>query len=364
VTSALESQPETVAVTDTPGMDRYGAVVRAALLAAIPAGEPRDHLYALVADYPRRGGKHLRPALCLATCGAFGGRADRALDVAVALELLHNGFLIHDDIEDESSLRRGEPTLHRRYGVARALNAGDALSALALGRIAEASRRLPGHVARTLVVEFAHLMRRTVEGQAVDLGWIIDERTDVSEAEYLAMIRDKTCWYSTIHPLRMGALIGSAGRADLDAFISFGFYLGAVFQIHDDLENLLEAPSAYEKDPGGDVLEGKRTLPLIHLLSHCRPDERLDVLRLVGPGEHVAPEQRVATVLSLMERYGSLEHTRNLASALAGAAAAEFGRAFAGCTNADDLQVIMALVSDLERRSREIGRRAPTGQPR
>ena len=92
-------------------------MTRDALSRYVPDTEPRQHLWDLVAEYPGRGGKAIRPALCLATTVAFGGELDEALPSAVALELLHNAFLVHDDIEDASLLRRGRPTLHAEHGV-------------------------------------------------------------------------------------------------------------------------------------------------------------------------------------------------------------------------------------------------------
>ena len=96
-------------------------------LRCIPDGEPKEYLYDLMRNYPQRGGKRFRPALVLLSCELFGGDPEDALTSAVALELFHNFALIHDDIEDESLLRRGEPTLHLQHGIALALNSGDAL---------------------------------------------------------------------------------------------------------------------------------------------------------------------------------------------------------------------------------------------
>jgi geranylgeranyl diphosphate synthase, type II len=334
---------------------RFGAEIDAAVLAAIPTDGPQEHLYRLAVDYPARGGKRTRPALCIATCEAFGGTFEEAIDVAVALELLHNAFLIHDDIEDGSELRRGLPTLHRRYGLARAVNTGDSLSALAMERIARASSRLPPAIGSGLWTEFSHLIRRTVEGQAVELGWVVDDRVGVTETEYLAMIRDKTCWYSTIHPLRIGALLGSRNATGLDSFIPFGFYLGALLQIHDDLENLLAPQDQYGKDAAGDLLEGKRTLPLLHLLGGCTPTEQREVLHLIGPNGNGSPQARVAAVLELMERHGSIQHTRDMATALAGAAAAAFTTTFAAARPGQHLEYIVDLIAHLERRARQFG---------
>ena len=100
-----------------------------ALIAGIPTTEPRRYLYDLVPLYPLRPGKGFRPGLCLATCGAFGGPPDAALNSAVALELFHNAFLVHDDVEDGSLSRRGGPTLAAEHGLAIAVNVGDAMNA-------------------------------------------------------------------------------------------------------------------------------------------------------------------------------------------------------------------------------------------
>src|SRR5512140_987508 len=115
-------------------------------------GQPANYLYDLVRAYPSRAGKAIRPALLLATCEAFGGRLAEGLRPAVALELLHNAFLIHDDIEDASPSRRGAPSLHTRFGLPLAVNAGDALAALALEPLLH-SRELGSRVSLRLVEE-------------------------------------------------------------------------------------------------------------------------------------------------------------------------------------------------------------------
>ena len=129
-------------------------------------------------DYPTRGGKALRPSICLATCEAFGGSLDDALPSAVAIELLHNAFLVHDDIEDASLLRRGEPTLHLRYGTPLALNAGDGLALQAMATLRENIDLLGPRLADRIMVEFDFMSQQTVAGQALELGWCRDNRID------------------------------------------------------------------------------------------------------------------------------------------------------------------------------------------
>jgi geranylgeranyl diphosphate synthase, type II len=330
------------------------ALVEAALRDAIPRTGPENH-YDMVADYPRRGGKRMRPVLCLASCRLHGGDPTDALPAAVALELFHSAFLVHDDIEDGSTRRRGLPTMHQALGTARAINVGDALSALAVVSLAKGGRCWPAEVAGAVSIEFAHLLQRTTEGQATELAWIAEDRYDLDDGDYLALIREKTCWYSTVHPLRIGALIGSRGRADIDRLNDFGFYLGAVFQIHDDIENLQAGP-AYGKDALGDVLEGKRTLPLLHLLRTASPSDRRLALRVIGPHGSGAPTERAATVRELMDCYGSIDYARRFVDALSGLALAEFRRLFSGFPASEALEFLLNLVIDLCERTRRYSR--------
>ncbi len=328
---------------------RDGAVIHEALRAALPDREPRRYLYDLIAEYPLRSSKSMRPVLCLAACRAFGGRSRGAIDVAVAIELLHNAFLVHDDIEDGSYRRRGEPTLHVTHGVALALNAGDGLVALAFDVLARAIGTMPSGVGRQVLAEFAHLMRSTVEGQAMELGWLAEDRFDLSEADYLAMVRDKTCWYSTTHPLRLGAIVGSRGAADPDTLNAFGFFLGAVFQIDDDISNLISNDGGYDKDLGGDIIEGKRTLMLTHLMRTANPADRAAVAACVGASGRGGRDERVDTVVALMRAYGSIDYGQVVKDALTGAAVAELERVFPGRGDDPDVRFLLALALGLGR---------------
>ena len=115
----------------------YRETTLAGLLSAVPDREPRRYLYDPLSAHLSRIGKSIRPALCIATCQAFGGDAAAATRSAIAIEMLHNAFLVHDDVEDESELRRGQPTMHVEHGVPLAVNAGDMLNALSVRMLRE-----------------------------------------------------------------------------------------------------------------------------------------------------------------------------------------------------------------------------------
>ena len=153
-------------------MRRLKAQVLDEILQLVPRRQPRADLYDLMIDYVAREGKGLRPTLVIASCMALGGRPEDAVRAAAALEMYHNGFLVHDDIADQSTHRRGKPTLHVRCGLGLAVNAGDAMNLFALDLVLSNLPTLG--LARTLglIHEILHMCRETVEGQAIELGWI------------------------------------------------------------------------------------------------------------------------------------------------------------------------------------------------
>jgi len=321
----------------------YGALTRSALQSYLPRGEPGDYLYELLGDYPRRGGKMMRASLCLATAQAFGADLEDALASAVAIELLHNSFLIHDDIQDESEERRGKPTLHKVHGVPLALNAGESLSLLSLRPLRDNFARLGSRLTLRIFEETERMAWESAEGQALELGWRRDNVVDVSEADYLVMVMKKTCWLATIHPCRVGALIGSRGAFDSDTLIRFGFFLGAAFQIQDDLLNLTGG-SGYGKELNGDLLEGKRTLMTCHLFAHLSDDERARLVRLFAKPRSEREEAEVAWVRAAMDELGSLTYAASVARGLAGAALHEFDAVFGDLPESRDKTFIRELV--------------------
>ncbi len=316
-------------------LDQYGAMTRAALRKYLPSGEPRRHLYDLVADYPMRGGKMMRPSLCIAAARAFGASAEDALNTAVAIELLHNALLIHDDIEDGSEQRRGRPTLHVEHGIPLALNAGDTLTLISLRPLIENRIRVGGAIAMQIIEETEQMALASAEGQAIELGWRKDNVIGLQDTDYLSMVLKKTCWLATIFPVRVGALIGTRGMVDLDSFIRFGFFLGVTFQIQDDLLNLV-GDENYGKERNGDLWEGKRTLMLIRLFRESPPDDQARLERIMRAERSERGAEDVAWMRAQMDRHGCIEHARRYAHRLAGAALHEYSVAFSHLPDSRD----------------------------
>lgn len=267
-------------------------------------------------EYPLREGKGFRPALCLSMCQACGGRMGDALDTAAALEMFHNAFLIHDDIEDESVSRRGSPALHTKYGIPIATNVGDGLNMLAMRTLLGNVELLGLERSLSVILEVDRMARESTEGQSIELDWVRHNTPDVSTRDYLLMARKKTCWYTCIAPLRMGALIAGVQPAELSIFNSFGFKIGTAFQIQDDILNLTAEESLYGKEILGDIAEGKRTLMANHVMRHATPTDRARICAIYGLSRAEKTADDVAYVFEMMQSTGSLDYARNIAKQL------------------------------------------------
>jgi geranylgeranyl diphosphate synthase, type II len=249
-------------------------------------------------------------------------------------------------------LRRGEPTLHRRYGRALAINAGDGLAVLALGALRDNERRLGRRLSAQIWSEFDFMARQTVDGQALELGWQREGRTDLTPDDYLDLIMKKTCWYTTVLPLRVGAMIGAKGAVELEPMLRFGFFLGAAFQIRDDILNLTGSPAVYGKEPLGDLREGKRTLMLAHLLAAANPRdrERVEHYLALEPVERSGVE--IAWILTMMDSHGSVAFAEEFARGIARSAAVAFEEAFASAPDSAARRFVGDLIPYMVERDR------------
>lgn len=262
----------------------------------------RYHLGMLDAGFlpaPSHPGKRVRPKLCLACCEAAGGDPALAVPVAAAIELLHNFTLIHDDIQDGSAERRGRRTVWSVWGTAQAINAGDAMFAvahLALDRLREHG------VGDRNILDLSRELHRTtlriVEGQVLDLGF--EQRGDVQPAEYLTMIEGKTAAIMG-YAAWSGARLAGAPDAQAEEFRAFGLALGLGFQVQDDLLGVWGAPEVTGKSAADDIRRRKQSLPLLLLNARIDAADGRLLRALYAEGE-LQPDE-VAVVLDLLQRY-------------------------------------------------------------
>jgi geranylgeranyl diphosphate synthase type II len=195
-----------------------------------------------------------------------------------------------------------------------------------------------------IFAEIEHMVRESVEGQALELGWVRDNICDLSEDDYLRMTLKKTCWYTCVHPCRIGALIATGGKVKPDRFNRFGCYMGAAFQIQDDVLNLVGDRTKYGKEIGGDIWEGKRTLALIHLLNSCTAGEKRRLRKFLGVSRTQRQLKDVKWVYEMMVKYKSIDYARSSARQLAGAALKEFYVAYGDLPNSEHRLFIQNIV--------------------
>ncbi len=275
----------------------------------IPTEGPDRALYQAMLEYPLREAKGLRPALCVATSRAFGGKLSECAPSAAVIELYHNAFLIHDDVEDGSERRRGESTLHREVGEASAINVGDAMLALSLRPLLDNMRLLDLGRALQLLELVANMSIESAEGQAMELGWIRQARWDITPADYERMVEKKTAYYTFITPMLMGAIIAEAEREHHVHVKALARSLGIAFQIKDDLLNLEADPAVMGKEACGDLWEGKRTLMLAHLFETASPAisaRALEILKKPRPDPRFVRESEIPAMLIKLRADGEL----------------------------------------------------------
>ena len=265
------------------------------------------YLYAPLAKYSANGGKRTRPVVCFLGCMAVGGSAELASSAAASVEHFHTAALIHDDIADEGELRRGEPCLHLTMGLGLAINAGDLALSQVTGTVLQDDRLDDATKVRVLG-ELVRMTTRTIEGQALDIGWARDARWDISEDDYLAMASHKTAYYSVAVPLACGAIIGGGTDEQVEALRSFGMATGLAFQLQDDLLNLVGDKESVAKDFRCDITEGKRTLMVVHALANPQVSDELRGIL----SAHTTDSELLARAVELMEQAGSIAHAREL----------------------------------------------------
>ncbi len=290
------------------------------------------------------GGKALRPVLCLLACESAGGDWRRALPAAAAVELVHNFSLVHDDIQDRDRERRHRPTVWSIWGDAQAINAGDAL--LVLARLALLGLADQG-ISAASVVEAAGVLDQAtlemVEGQVMDLGF--EERLDVDLAEYLEMIEKKTGALFDCS-LRLGALVGGAGPAIVEAMGRCGRLLGVAFQVRDDMLGVWGAESQTGKPPAADIRRRKKSLPAVYALSQADGAALEAIQRAYSQPE--LTDDDVSMVLRVLDSLEAQSYCLRLAEERRSAALAELEPSQMAAEAAAKLRQTAALLLERE----------------
>lgn len=297
-------------------LDSFAEAVGELANSYIPCSDNSDmnkYLYGPLLSYSKNGGKRHRPLVCFASCLAVGGDLRLASSAASAIEHFHTAALIHDDVEDEAELRRGEPCLHKVEGIPLAINMGDLALSLVNSTVLE-DPQLNDSLKVRVVSELCNMARLTIEGQALDIGWARDNRFDISEEDYLIMAGHKTAHYSGAVPLAVGAIIGGGTEEQIEALRQFGYKAGLAFQIQDDLLNLIGAEESVKKDFRSDITEGKRTLMVVHSLRNSSKENHDELVRILS--SHETDPQILARAVAIMQESGSIQYAKDFAEDL------------------------------------------------
>jgi len=268
-------------------------------------GQPKS-LYDAARYLPLAGGKRLRPCISMLSCDAVGGDVKRVMPFAVALELIHNFTLVHDDIMDKSRLRRNLPTVHIKFGEPAAIISGDLLFAKAFEVMHDISD--DPSIFKRVDFGLINCVREICEGQQLDMEF--EKKQDVSEKEYLEMIRRKTAVLFKF-AAEGGAILGGGTREKINALSEYGESLGLAFQIRDDYLDMSSDEGTLGKDIGNDIRNGKKTLIAVRSISNAAENDKKFLEKIFGNSD--ASEQEVKKVYDLFKEMKSIEYAKNAA---------------------------------------------------
>ena len=242
------------------------------------------------------GGKRIRPTLMLLAYNLYKDDPESILMPACALETYHNYTLLHDDLMDNADLRRGHMTVHRRWDANTAILSGDSMLVLAYQRMAQCRRDKLADVLNL----FTETALEIGEGQQYDMEF--EQRNDVTEAEYIEMIRLKTSVLLAC-ALKIGALLADAPEADCDNLYRFGEKIGLAFQLQDDFLDVYGDTKVFGKAIGGDITSNKKTFMLINAFNHANAEQRAELQKWVD-AKNFDRTEKVAAVTRLYNEIG------------------------------------------------------------
>lgn len=254
----------------------------------------------------KAGGKKFRPALTLLSCQAVGGKPEKALKAAAAIELTHTFSLIHDDIMDNDDTRRGKPAVHKVWGEPLAILAGDSLFAKSFELLSQSAE---DNIAYERVVDALQVLTNSCinicEGQALDMAF--EDTFNVTKDEYMNMIYKKTGDLITASTT-IGAIMGGASSNEIQALRTYGKQIGLAFQIQDDYIDLT-GDESIGKPVGSDLVEGKKTLMVVYALEKANKEDHDRLVELL----EVNDESIIPEAMEILEKYGAINYARSKA---------------------------------------------------
>ena len=279
----------------------------------------------VTSTYPERQGKYLRPTLLILTGEALGIDIQSLLNTSAAMQLSEDWLLIHDDIEDDSNIRRGKPALHKIYGTELAINAGDALHVIMWKLLDDNFQILGNEKSLRILEEFYRMLSRTTLGQGVEINWAKSNKLDFTDNDWFFIADGKTSYYTIAGPMRLGAIIGGVNNSQLEKLANFGQVLGRCFQLVDDLLDINSKDYRGKGQiMGNDIYESKKTLLLGHLLRTSSASDRKRIIRILQKSREKKTQKEVEWIIDKMQQCGSIDYARRIAQRLRGDALTMF----------------------------------------
>jgi geranylgeranyl pyrophosphate synthase len=263
-------------------------------------------------EFLNRGGKRWRPSLFLMVVEALGGDKNKVFDFVVIPEIIHNGTLLHDDIEDRSELRRGKPCTYILYGLDVAINTGNTMYFLPLLPLIK-NRDKFNHESLLKVYEtYSREMMNLSLGQAMDISWHngMCNADSLSEEEYLQMCTFKTGTLARMSA-KIAAILSGANDEQIEKLGNYAETVGVAFQIQDDILNLVEGEFTDKKGLGEDITEGKRSLPVIRALNEANEEDKERLIEILEM--HTNDQNLRNEAISIIKRYGAIEYSKEKA---------------------------------------------------
>jgi len=264
-------------------------------------------------EFLNRGGKRWRPTLTLSACKAVGGSEKKALPLTPIPELIHEGTLIVDDIEDSAEVRRGKKAMHLIAGIDTAINNGNALYFLPLSLLYKNEAGLKKEKLLSVYNLYAEEMLRLSLGQAMDIHWHKGGKNNIKEKDYLQMCAFKTGVLARLSA-KLGGIIGNGSEKQVRALGKFAESLGVSFQIQDDILNIAPASKKWGKEIGEDISEGKRTLLVLHAMSNLERKEKEKLASILD--SHTKDRVKIMKAISLIEKAGSIDYAKEKAKSI------------------------------------------------
>lgn len=255
------------------------------------------------------GGKRVRPILCLLACEAVSGEYNKALPMAASLELVHAFTLVHDDIMDKDTTRRGKPTIYSKWGEPLAINAGDGIFAKAYASIL--NLETPLEIAAKAVKALSASIIEVCEGQAMDISF--EKKENISKAEYLDMAERKTASLIAA-ATHTGAIIGGGNDNEINALENYGRKVGLAFQIWDDYIDFASENTG--KTYGSDIKKGKKTFIVCHSLEYANANQKKRLQHILKtPVDETGPEM-IAEAVEILNTTGSIKYAKEYSEGL------------------------------------------------